>query len=51
MQIIHLLSENGEISVKLLPAGENENVLFFLNMEGFPFTGNENFSYTLNKRK
>lgn len=47
-QIIELYSENGDLSVLLLIG--DENVLFFLSKKRKLFTGNKDFSYTLNRR-
>lgn len=47
-QIIELYSENGDLSVLLLTG--DENVLFFISKHRKLFTGNKDFSYTLNRR-
>ncbi len=47
--IYQLYPENPDKSVSLL-AGD-ENVLFFLNKSQQPFIGNNDFSFTLNKKK
>ena len=47
-QIIELYSETGDLSVLLLTG--NENVLFFMSKKRKLFTGNKDFSYTLNRR-
>jgi hypothetical protein len=47
--IIELDPDKPDQSIKLL-AGD-ENVLFFLDKNGEMFTGNDDFSYTLNRRR
>lgn len=48
-KIIELLTEKGDVSVVLLAA--DEDVLFFLDKQHKLFTGNKDFSYTLNRRR